>query len=405
MKIAPRYIGLRSPDLIKAASRARPFAVVAASAAFTVALAMTAVFSSTATAQDTSRTIATGTGIPLSVDAPDRYTVKQGDTLWDIAKVFLRDPWFWPEIWYLNQQVKNPHLIYPGDVLVLTSVEGRPQVMISERGPEGAAADEQPAARDGSRTGQRLSPRIRVQPINQAIATIPYEAVAGFISRPTFLTKSQATSGPYVVGFRDSHAVGGEGNEVYARGLGDAVDGSRFNIVHVDEKLRDPETNKVLGYRGIYVGEATFMAPGDPSKLRMGEGEREVLRGDRLFPEDAAIPLDFLPHAPATDVKGSIMAVGGVSIVGGYQTVAINRGTRHGIETGHVLAILQKGEKVRDRYAKGTEAGTFNVGRKIKLPDERIGVLMVFKAYEDMSYALIMEATHPVRIADVVRTP
>ncbi|MBC7983684.1 MAG: LysM peptidoglycan-binding domain-containing protein [Candidatus Obscuribacterales bacterium] len=378
---------------------------MAASAALTAAIALTPLLSSVVIAQETTRTIATGTGIPLSVDAPDRYTVKQGDTLWDIAKVFLRDPWFWPEIWYLNQQIKNPHLIFPGDVLALTSVDGKPQVTIAERGPEGAAADvADTSSRDGSRSGQRLSPRIRVEPINQAIATIPYEAVAGFLSKPSFLTKDQARSGPYLVGIRDMHAMAGEDNEVYARGIADTSEGTRFNMVHVDDKLRDPETGKVLGYRGIYVGQGTVTAVGNPTKLKMGQTEREALRGDRLYPEDVAIPLDFQPRAPSTDVQGSIMAVSGVSIVGNYQTVAINRGTQHGLEPGHVLAILQKGEIVRDRYAKGAD-GSFTIGKKVKLPDERIGVLMVFKAYERMSYALIMEATHPVRVADPVRTP
>jgi hypothetical protein len=389
-----------SPMLLKI----KPLALVVATALATAGLGAPVLVA----AQDTTRTIATGSGIPLAADAPDRYTVKQGDTLWDISSVFLRDAWFWPEIWYLNPQVKNPHLIFPGDVLMLTSVDGRPQVSIAERGPIGQAADEStdatPTARGG---GIRLSPRVRSEPLSQAVQTIPYEAIAAFLSKPSFLTKDEANSGPYLVGSRDLHTIGGEGDEMYARGISDAAEGSRYNIVHVDEKLRDPESGKVLGYRGIYVGYGSVVGQaGDPTKLKIGPTEREALHGDRLYPEDMAIPLDFQPRAPGEDVKGSIMAVAGVSIVGRYQTVAINRGSKHGLEPGHVLAILQKGEVIRDHYKHGVE-GTSSVkrGGKVKLPDERIGALMIFKTYDRMSYALIMEATHPVRVGDLIRTP
>jgi hypothetical protein len=387
----------------------KPLALMAATAIATAGLGVPVLVA----AQDASRTIATGTGIPLASDAPDRYTVKQGDTLWDISKVFLRDPWFWPEIWYLNPQVKNPHLIFPGDTLVLTSVDGKPQVSVAERGSVGQAAEEEQTADDAATPtarggGVRLSPRVRSTPLSQAVQTIPYEAIAAFISKPSFLTKKEAKSGPYLVGSRDFHTIGGEGDEMYARGIGDAAEGTKYNIVHVDEKLRDPQNGDVLGYRGVYVGHATVMGQaGDPTKLKLGATEREALHGDRLYPEDLAIPLDFQPRAAGDDVEGLVMAVGGVSIVGQYQTVAINRGTKHGLEPGHVLAILQKGEKIRDHYKHGVDGqSAFKWGgSKVKLPDERIGVLMVFKAYDRMSYALIMEATHPVRIGDLLRAP
>src|SRR5690349_21478857 len=156
--------------------RLKPLALMAATAVFTAGLGAPILVA----AQDSNRTIATGSGIPLAADAPDRYTVKQGDTLWDISKVFLRDAWYWPEIWYLNPQVKNPHLIFPGDTLVLTSVDGRPQVSVAERGPEGQAAEEQaeeatPTSRGG---GVRLSPRVRSEPLSAAVQTIPYDAIA-----------------------------------------------------------------------------------------------------------------------------------------------------------------------------------------------------------------------------------
>jgi len=386
--------------------RLKPLALLAATALVTAGLGAPILV----VAQDSTRTIATGTGIPLATDAPDRYTVKQGDTLWDISKVFLRDPWYWPEIWYLNPQVKNPHLIFPGDTLVLTSVDGKPQVSVAERGPVGQAAEEQsadatPTSRGG---GVRLSPQVRSEPLSQAVQTVPHDAISSFIGKPSFLTKKEAKSGPYLVGGRDLHTLGGEEGEMYARGISDAAEGTRYNIVHVGEKLVDPENGDVLGFHGAYVGQGTVVGQaGDPTKLKLGETVREALRGDRLMPEDLTVPLDFQPRAPAEGFKGgSIMAVGGVAIVGQYQPVAINRGTRDGIEPGHVLAVLQKGEKIRDRYKRGSEGpGYFRWSGKVRLPDERIGVVMVYKSYEQMSYALIMEATHPVRVGDILRAP
>jgi hypothetical protein len=211
-----------------------------------------------------------------------------------------------------------------------------------------------------------------------------------------------------VVALRDDHVVGGAGQDIYARGIKGSGENTRFNIMHVDEPLIDPETDKVLGFRGIYAGTGNVTGTGDPAKLQIRDADREVLRGDKLFPEHVAVELDFLPRAPERDIHGSIMAVAGVSIAGAHQVVAINRGGRHGLEAGHVLAILQKGDVVTDRFAGGSSAGDGFSGQssgKVKLPDERIGLALVFKTYENMSYALIMEATHPVRNGDLIRTP
>ncbi len=358
---------------------------------------------------DAPRTVATGSGIPLAADAPDRYTVKQGDTLWDISKVFLRDPWYWPEIWYVNPQIKNPHLIYPGDVLVLVKGGAQPQVTIAERGPEGTAAEAAtPADAGRGEPTVKLSPKIRSTPITAAVTAISYDSIAAFLGRPTLMSKEEVKSGPYVVALRDDHVIGGAGNDVYARGIKNAIENTRFNIMHVDDALRDPETDKVLGYRGVYAGTGAVTAPGDPAKLAIRDTAREVLGGDKLFPEHVAIELDFLPRAPSSDVRGSIMAVSGVSVAGARDVVAINRGGKQGLEVGNVLAILHKGETITDRYAGGSATGdgySGSIDKKVKLPDERIGLVMVFKTYEKMSYGLIMEATHPVRNGDIVRTP
>ncbi len=349
-----------------------------------------------AAAQDTaSRTIATGSNIPISADAPNEYVVKPGDTLWDISKVFLRDPWYWPEIWYVNPQVANPHLIYPGDVLQLIYVDGKPQVTLA-RGPQ-----------SGSGT-KRLSPQVRTQPLSRAITAIPYDVIASFMGRPTLLDKDQVSKAPYVVAMRDGHLIGAVGNEIYARGIGDSPIDTRHSIIHVEERLYDPDDGALLGYSGMYVGSGPVVTPGDPAKLLLTDSAREALQGDKLFPESLDVNVDFVPHAPAADVEASIIAVRSHTVMGQYQVVALNRGTRSGLEPGHVLAVHQSGDIVRDTYAKGGLAARKSKssgGRKVQLPDERAGVVMVFKAFDRMSYALIMETTHEIRLGDYARNP
>lgn len=371
----------------------------------TLACAMLAgglVFSTASQAQ-TDRTLATGTRLPLAANAPDSYTVKAGDTLWGISQTFLTQPWYWPELWYLNPQIQNPHLIYPGDVLSLVTVDGQPRLMVTARG----GGSGEVVARGG---GERLSPQVRSEPLAQAITSIPYNVIAAFLGRPSVLSKEEVKSGPHLISVRDRHIVGSAGDEVYARGLGAAGEGVRYNIVHVDEPLHDPDNNDLLGYRGIYVGTGPVVTTGDPAKLKLNESVREALPGDKLFAETYQMNMDFVPHAPAGKVEGTIFAVNGVFVAGRYQVVAINRGSKTGLEPGHVLAIYQAGETVNDVYSDGRSANPMNtpsnlLKKKVKLPDERAGTVMVFKSYERMSYALIMDATHPISIGDRVRNP
>jgi LysM repeat protein len=351
-------------------------------------------------AQEQTRTLATASHIPLAPDAPEQYVVKPGDTLWDISKVFLRDAWYWPEIWHINPQVQNPHRIYPGDTLTLTYVDGAPRLSVSERGER--------AENLGGAT--RLSPKVRSEPLSQAITSIPYDVVASFMGRPTILDKEQVRTAPYLVAMRDGHLIGAAGNEVYARGLTDPTPESRYSIVHVGEPLRDPDTNDVIGYTGLYVGAGPIVTAGEPAKLRLSESTREALQGDKLFPQDVDVPLDFVPRAPEKDVDGAIVTVQDLTVVGQYQVIAINRGSKDGLEPGHVLGVYQSGGKVRDTYSQGgLDAGRnkpfWRVGKNVQLPDERAGVVMIFKAYEQMSYALVMETTHEIRAGDRARNP
>jgi LysM domain-containing protein len=374
----------------------RPAIVLSLIAGLTVTTGLLPVSS---TAQDTQRTIATGSNIPLTADAPNEYTVKAGDTLWDISKVFLRDPWYWPEIWYVNPQVENPHLIYPGDVLKLVYIDGQPRVTVGDRGV---------AAEGGG--GKRLSPQVRREPLSSAITAIPYDVIAGFMGRPTLLDGDQVKNAPYVVALRDGHVVGATGNEIYAKGIGSAAADARYSVIHVEEKLYDPDTRDLLGYSGIYVGSGPVAITGDPAKILLTDSAREALQGDKLFPESVDVNVDFVPHAPSADIDARVIAVRDHTRMGQYQVIALNRGQRAGLEPGHVLAISQTGSIVRDTYSKGGMSATATStsrghGKAVQLPDERIGLAMVFKAFDKMSYALVMETSHEIRQGDLARNP
>ncbi len=328
---------------------------------------------------------------PIRPDAPITYTVKRGDTLWDLASLFLRDPWLWPEIWQINPQVENPHLIYPGDVLSLAyGADGQPRIRLSQSG------------------GARMSPRLRSSDIDGPIATIPYGAIASFLARPTVITAEQAKTAPHVLAFRGERMIAGGDNEVYVRNL-PAQPNARYSVVHVGEPIRDPESGDVLGYVGTYTATATVTRTGNPAKAVLSDASRETLAGDRLIASDTSPAVNFIPRSPPRAIDGQIIAVvDGLELIGQYQIVAINRGTRHGIETGHVLAIDQAGETVRDRYAGRSFLGA-RVGSafapRVKLPNERAGTMLIFKTYDRMSYGLVVAATDAITVADRVRNP
>jgi len=330
----------------------------------------------------------------VNPSAPKHYTVKRGDTLWGIASMYLRDPWLWPEVWILNPQIPNPHLIYPGDTLALAfGADGRPQVSLEQAG------------------AVRLDPRLRNSALDSAIPTIPYSAIAAFLSRPTVVTADEMRHAPYVLAFRDKHEIAGSGIEVYVRNL-PAAENARFAIVHVGNPLRDPDDGKVVGYEGIYTATALVQRPGDPAKALLIDPARETLRGDRLLSADASeTPVTFALRAPASDVHGRIIdVVGGTELAGQYAVVVINRGKRHGLEAGNVLAVDQAGDVVRDLYRGGKTIGDSSglgtsFAPRVRLPDERNGTLLVFKVFDRVSFGLIVGASDTIHVADVVRNP
>jgi LysM repeat protein len=330
----------------------------------------------------------------INPTAPKSYVVKRGDTLWGIASMFLRDPWLWPEVWYINPQVANPHLIYPGDTLALAyGANGQPQIRLEQ----GGAA--------------RMDPRLRSDPINGAIPTIPYQSIAAFLSRPSILTPEQVKNAPYVVAFRDDHEIAGSGNEVYVKNL-NAPSNARYSIVHIGDPLRDPDDGKVVGYQGVYTATALVSKPGEVTKAVLIDTARETLRGDKVLSADSDTPLNFIPSAPHTNVHGKIIAVvDGTDLIGQYQIVAINRGTRDGVNNGTVLGIDRAGSVVRDVYAHGASFTRENqdlnssFAKKVRLPDERTGTMLVFRAFDRVSFGLILGATDTIRLQDVVHNP
>jgi LysM repeat protein len=327
--------------------------------------------------------------VTLAANAPDSYVVKPGDTLWGIAKTFLRDPWFWPELWQANPQIENPHLIYPGDILHLVYIDGEPHVVL-QRGDT-----------------VHVSPRLRSEPRDQAIKTIPFQTVASFMSKPSVLSAEQIKGAGYLLASRDDHEAIAEGNTVYARGLPGADVGMRYTVVHVGDPLRDPDDGSVVGYNGIYTGSGRVTHAGDPTSLLMTDSAQESEPGDKVLPSNLDVALDFLPSPPRRAVNARIMAVtDGVDVIGQYEVVVINRGARDGLMPGNVLTIYQAGALVADQEKNGfLNSASRAFAEKVRLPDEPTGTFMVFKTYERISYGLVMEAKDLIHLRDRVSSP
>jgi LysM repeat protein len=336
-------------------------------------------------------TVMTDAGSALKPTAPKSYVVRRGDTLWGIANTFLRDPWLWPEIWYINPDIHNPHRIYPGDnVRLALSGDGRTSLEIVRGGGLGSA---------------RLGPMLRSAPLEGPIATIPYSLIAAFLSRPGVLTGDEVKAAPYVLALRDNHQIAGAGHDLYVKKL-DGDTGARYSVMHIDEPLKDPQSGRKLGYLAIYTGTAQLTRPGDVAKVTLTDSARETLQGDVLIAEERSTTSNFAPHGPSQPVDGRIIAVvDNVLLAGQYEVVAVNRGSQDGLDRGTVLTVDLAGEKVSDHCAKIDGESTCWAPHSVRLPDESSGTLLVFKTYERMSYALIFSDTVPINIGDRVRNP
>lgn len=333
---------------------------------------------------------AQGTQAPLTLkpDAPERYVVVPGDTLWGISQRYTDSPWRWPELWGMNKdQIRNPHLIYPGDVLVLDRIKG------------------QLSLQAGSAAGTvKLSPRARAESLaKQEIPSIPPTAIEPFLTRPLVVEPDGLDNAPAVVGTELNKVMLSAGATGYARGLKDSKEDTWY-VYRKGGPLIDPETNQTLAHEAIYLGTARITRPGEPATFVVSTAVSEIGTGDKLVAAGRPLPVTYAPRAPGKPIKGRIISIyGGVSKTGEagrYSIVTLNRGRSEGLEIGHVLALYSRGGTVRDA-SKAKNAPD----AQIQLPDEHSGLVFVFRVFERVSYALVMNATKPVGPLDVVQTP
>jgi len=363
--------------------------------------------------------------------APDRYVVEKGDTLWGISGKFLSEPWRWPEIWQLNKdQIKNPHRIYPGDVVVLDHVDGKPRLKVVK------------SQKYNGRDVVVMSPAARVEAraATPAIPVISPADIGPFLSQPLVIEKDGLQRAPEIVASEENRVVIGAGNRAYVAGLKPG-DSRNWQVFRSGKPFVDPDTQETLGYEAIYLGEARVKSFGETSTVEIGRAVAEINRGDRLVKLAEAELANFVPHAPDKAVRGRILTVySGVAEAGPKSIVSINRGTKDGLEQGHVLAIhrhgrevpvtlpeakrekpmrnwhqtecLKKGAKVsysepydRDKVWGPCPEETVAEKGFVKLPEERYGLLLVFRTFDRVSYALVMQATSAVHQGDVVANP
>ncbi|VAW88657.1 Uncharacterized protein with LysM domain, COG1652 [hydrothermal vent metagenome] len=324
--------------------------------------------------------------ITIKPDAPDRYVVQKGDTLWHISARFLNTPWLWPKIWQVNPAIGNPHLIYPGDIIFLTyDADGRP-ILTLHRG----------------RPTVKLSPEARPSRIDEAISVIPLDAIQQFLTNSRVVSKEEYDKAPYIVAFQNDRVIASTTDKAYIRGVPEDIKQSKFSIIRLGEAFRDPSrNNEILGYETIEVAGVTLDKLGDPASFIISGVERETLAGDRLFSIlNDAFSKSYSPHAPKQETDGQIIAVlDGVSRIGQFHVVVLNLGEEDGMELGHVLGIFQSGREVKDKFSE-----KFG-GETVTLPDEKAGLVLVFRVFEKVSYALVMRAERDIRVYDRAANP
>jgi hypothetical protein len=362
--------------------------------------------------------------IAFKQDAPDRYVVVRGDTLWGISERFTDSPWRWPEIWNFNRdQIRNPHWIYPGEVIVLDRASGTLSVAGRDGAPgtgsgtgtgtgsgagttgTGSGAPGRSGLEGGGTVGTvKLSPRVRAESTaKDAIPSIPPNIIEPFLSRPLVIEPDGLDNAPTIIGTEDNRVIIEAGNRAYVRGIGGSSEENWF-VYRRGKALVDPDTNITLGYEAIYLGTARVARAGDPATVQLTTVTQEVGKGDKLVPAGVPEVPKYAPHAPAVFMQGRILGVyGGLGKVGegGPQSiVTLNRGRSDGVEVGHVFALYRPGPTVTDdSRPKGSGPATF------KLPDERYGLAFVFRIFDRVSYALVMRVSKPVNSLDVVQTP
>ncbi len=320
--------------------------------------------------------------VVLRPDHPQTYTVVPGDTLWSIARRFLQNPWQWRNIWRRNPQIRNPHRIYPGDVLKLSyDASGQPLLEVSDRA-------EVPLL--------KLSPEVRVETLTQPILPVPRDAVESFLTRALVVSEAQWKEAPYIVADDDNQMLYTDRDRVYARGA--LLDQPRYQVFRPGDELREPGSGRYLGTAGVYKGEAVLDQEGDPATLTLTRTVAPVRAGDRLIELEPENELyNFDPHPVPPDTEGFILANldNDVTQITQYSSVILNLGAQEGLEPGHVLAIYSQDRKIEDSISGGT----------VTVPGERSGLVMIYKVHDLVSYGLVMQAERFIRLQDRVTTP
>lgn len=361
-------------------------------------------------------------GVQLQTNPPERYVVVKGDTLWGISSKFLKDPWQWPKVWNMNRdQIRNPHRIYPGDVIVLDTSSGDPRLSLL-------------------RETVTLEPKVIEEPLEkEAVPSIPPNVIAPFLSRPLVINKNEMDDAPTIVAGPDNRVALSPGVKIYVSNIEDGS-GLNWHIYRPSKALVDPDTKELLGLEALYLGDAKVTKYGEPATAVILRAKEEIFTKDKLVAAPETIPSSFIPHAPEAQIQGRIMAIyGGVAEAGAQSIVSINRGSQDGLEEGHVLSINRTGEIIsKDPKEKTTDEkfpmeefkyrdvdplekdpkidvekaekydpkkDPANNSNLIKLPDERIGLLMVFRTFDRVSYAFVMQAAEPINVLDLVKTP
>ncbi len=361
------------------------------------------------------------TGVPLNElapNAPDEYTVKRGDTLWAISGMFLKSPWRWPELWGMNiDEIRNPHRIYPGQQLYLDKSNGRATL----RARRSASMDGQPG------DTVRVSPRTRYESLSDAaVPTLSPQAIEPFLAEALVVDAVTFATAPRIVATQEGRVLLSRGDRAYARGTYSSKEGGKplsdakgepldYRVFRNATPLKDPTTGEILGYEAQFVGKAELIrgesmenvkdkdgkvtAETVPATINIVVSKEEMRVGDRLVAEPPREVLSYVPRAPATAIEGQIVSIYGsaVRMAGGNQVVVLNRGIRDGLERGHVMAVLQSGAVVTDR--------TDSPRTQIRLPNERNGLLIVFRTFEKVSYALLLQVDEGVKVGDRFKNP
>jgi hypothetical protein len=318
-----------------------------------------------------------GTNIELAADAPDRYIVVPGDTLWAISGRFLKDPWRWPELWGMNrEQIRNPHRIYPGDVLVLDRANGRLQVA-------------KPI---------KLAPRVYEETIRKEVPSIPPNVIDPFLSEPLVIDAGTLDSSARIVATQEGRVMTGRGDYVFVSGAKESK-ARLWQVYRPGKDLKDPVSGEVLGQEVLYLGTAKRVGRGDPVRFDIVSAKQEIGRDDWVVPFEQPPLVPYSPRRPETVIDGRLMSVYGTVDTGGqYTIVTINKGSRDGLAIGHVLALSRAGQVAKHNDAAGEKTETL-------LPDTRYGLAFVFRAFEKVAYALVMSADRPLAIGDAARNP